>query len=175
MVPTGEDRHRPVPHAAGQPDRVHRRRQRFDQRRRRVVQVVRHDVQAARVDGEGLRHATLRGAAAEEAEPLAEVLPAGPALLAGPARQIGLHDGTPAGLDRRHVRRHRRDDPTTSCPGAYGGCTLGCRPRRAWVSEPQTPATTIRSWASPGPGSGVSTSTIRTPSGSTTTRIMGLR
>jgi hypothetical protein len=46
----------------------------------------------------------------------------------------------------------------------------GCRPCIACVSDPQTPATTTRTSASFGPGTGVSTVTTRTPSSPTTTR-----
>ena len=51
----------------------------------------------------------------------------------------------------------------------------GCRPCTAWVSEPQTPVTLIRTSASCGPGSGRSTVSTVTRSRSATIRRIGFR
>ena len=52
----------------------------------------------------------------------------------------------------------------------------GCRPCHAWVSEPQTPAATIRTVASPGAGTGTSTRCTSTwwSAVTTTRRIVGV-
>ncbi len=60
--------------------------------------------------------------------------------------------------------------PHTSWPGAYGSVTNGCRPCHACVSDPQTPATTVRTSTSPGPGAGVGASVTSTPPVVTTIR-----
>ena len=73
---------------------VHGSRQRLDEDGLAVVELVRDRVQAVGRDGEGIGHAALRVAAAEECQVLAEVLATGATLLAAPARQGGLDDHT---------------------------------------------------------------------------------
>ena len=46
--------------------------------------------------------------------------------------------------------------PTTSWPGRYGSGTNGWRPWAACRSDPHTPATSVRTRASSGPGAGMS-------------------
>ena len=60
--------------------------------------------------------------------------------------------------------------PQTSWPGAYGSSMNGCEPASACVSDPQTPATAVRTSTSPGPGTGTSAETTDTPSPETITR-----
>ena len=64
--------------------------------------------------------------------------------------------------------------PTTSWPGRYGSGTNGWCPAAAWVSEPQTPASTVRTSTSPAPGRGTSAATTSMRPGLTTTRRIGL-
>ena len=108
----------PAGHVARQAHGVHRRRQRLDERRGVIVERVRHGMQAVRGQGEVVRHAALRVAAAEELQVLAQVLPSGGAHLARPAGQVGLHDDP---LSRPEALRTAEPavsmTPTTSWPG----------------------------------------------------------
>ena len=107
-----EDGDRTAGHVSGQPDRVHRRGQRLDERRGVVVQRVRHGVQAVRGQGEVVGHAALGVTAAEELQVLAQVLASGGAHLARPAGQVGFHDDPLArhrpGRGTRHPGRGAR-------------------------------------------------------------------
>ena len=142
----------PAGDVPGQADRVHRRRQRLDQRRGVIVERLRHGMQAVRGQGEVVRHAALSVAAAEELQVLAQVLASGGAHLARPAGQVGLHDDP---LSRRAPGGPSMT-PTTSWPGRYGSETNGWRPWAACRSDPHTPATSVRTRASSGPGAGMS-------------------